>query len=259
MAETAQNPLAGTLLRVARAGRRACFSAYHAVTGLNYARECHATRKRVPGGSFRSFELVNIHGRDALLHRLLTDCAPGDTVYDVGAHTGVYALSLAAVHACEVIAFEPNPEACTRLRANVGANAFEDRIDVRECGLAAQSETLPFHRASYPELGSFSRYNATRWDSEVKETLEVTVQRMDELVREDTAPPDRLKIDVEGFEREVLSGASETIETHRPTIYLDVHPTETGSHESALRDLFAEFEYRIESCADAWVCTPMER
>ena len=260
MTDVARNPLVGALLGVARAGRRACFSAYHAAAGLNYATELHPSKKRVPGGWFRSFELFNIHGRDPLLRRLLADCVPGETVYDVGAHTGVYALSIGAVKpACTVFAFEPNPDVCDRLRANVRINGFADRIEVRECGLAAQSEIRSFHRASYPELGSFNRYNATRWDSTVSETIPVAAWALDDLLCDGAPPPDRLKIDVEGFGLEVLSGADETIATHRPAVYLEVHPTEVGRRESALREFFAERDYRVESSADAWVCTPAER
>lgn len=259
MSDTARSALAGALLDVARAGRHVCFSAYHAAAGLNYAHELYPPKKRVPGGSFRSFEFLNIHGRDALLRRLLFDCAPGETVHDIGAHTGVYALACAAVHSCHVVAFEPNPMARERFRANVRANEFGERVTVRECGLADRSGTLPFYRATYPELASFSRYNATRWGSEVRETLVVRVRTLDELVAAGTPPPDRLKIDVEGFSPEVLAGATEVLATYRPTIYLESHPTEAGNREPDLRALFDEYDYRIEPCADAWVCTPASR
>jgi FkbM family methyltransferase len=239
-----------------RAARYAGFSAYYAATALNYALETHPPKKRVPGGSFRNFELLNLHGRDPLLRQLLATLAPGETVWDVGAHTGVYALAAATVSS-SVVAIEPNPAVCERLRANVRTNEFGERIVVREVGLGERSGRRPFYRSSYPELGSFNRYNASRWEAAVRGTISVPVRTADALV-DDLPPPDHLKIDVEGFGLEVLSGARETIERHRPAVYFEPHPTGTGSRESELRAFFDARDYRIEPCADAWCCTPVE-
>lgn len=49
---------------------------------------------------------------------------------DIGANTGLYSLSLAALGASQVLAIEPFPQALARLRFNVAINGAEDRITV---------------------------------------------------------------------------------------------------------------------------------
>ena len=61
-------------------------------------------------------------------------------------------------------------------------------------------------------------------DGAAAATLEVPSRSLDSLVEDgDTPPPDFIKIDVEGGEGAVLSGARRTLTTHRPEILLEMH------------------------------------
>lgn len=237
---------------------------YYRLAAANHRRRALATEKRVRNGSFRSYELYDRHGNDWLLAALLDRCRDGQVVVDVGANTGVYALSVAAEHSdTRVVAIEPDPDTAAALRANVEASGFEDRIAPLELGLGEEDGALPFHRSSYYELSSFNRFNAERFGARVVGREEVPVRTLDGLIDGgEIAPPDHLKIDVEGFGPAVLRGARETLRTHRPIVYLEPHaraegePDATGGTAAELEALLAATGYGVIRAEEGWVCVP---
>lgn len=261
--------VAGSALSASRSLPNA---AYYRLAGINYRYRAVATEKRVRHGSFRSYDLYNRHGNDWLLAALLDRCRNGEIVVDVGANTGVYALSVAAEYPeATVVAIEPNPNILRTLRANVGASGFDDRIRSLELGLGAENGSFPFYRSSYHELSSFNRYNATRWGARVVGREEVPVRTLDSLVSEEAVPPpDHLKIDTEGSGLAVLSGAREILSNHRPFVYIEPHARmdgdsgdhmdgDSGDHGEAatgIRELLEGGGYAIIPGPDAWVCIP---
>lgn len=258
----------GRLSRAARSvlrlARHLPHGAYYDLSTRNYRHRGIATRKRVRERSFRSYELYDRHGNDWLLAALLDRCRDGDRVVDVGANTGVYALSVAAERPdATVVAIEPDPRTVERLRANVETSGFGDRIEVLPVGLGAEATTAPFYRSSYHELGSFNRYNAERWGARVVGVEEIPVRTLDGLVAGgELPPPDHLKIDVEGFGREVLEGARETLATHRPFVYVEPHATHedesdrAGSAAAGIRAILEAHDYAVIPGEGAWVCVP---
>jgi FkbM family methyltransferase len=139
---------------------------------------------------------------------------PGMTFVDVGANIGVYALLAArSVGATgRVLAIEALPRLQTVLIDNFGMNGFLDRVQV-----------LPFAAADKPgelEFFEFARYDAN--STAVARVAELQQQRfldtprrlvvqsktLSTLLREaEVNRADLIKIDVEGFEWEVLQGA----------------------------------------------------
>jgi FkbM family methyltransferase len=251
-------------IAVGRRLRLLVFSAYYLFVGLNHRYEIVAPRKRVAGGQFRSYELVNKHGGDRLLAALCRSVEPGDVVIDAGANTGVYALAVAATRpTARVVAFEPSPGVVEQCRTNVRLNGFEERIDVRPVGLGSESGEATFYRSSYDELGSFNAGNAGAWEASVEERVSVPVATVDGLVADgEIPPPAHLKIDTEGLEYEVLAGARETLRRHRPAVYLEVHDLPDAdrtreAHERALADLLRDCGYRIRRAGSEWHCLPV--
>lgn len=234
-----------------RTGRSAVFSAYYAAVRINHRRELYAPRKCVGDAEFRSYELVNKHGGDLLLGRLLANCGPGATVYDVGANTGTYTLAVAAARPdASVVAFEPNPDVREQLAANVRRNGFEN-VAVRGEGVGDRSGTRTFYQSTYDELGSFRRGNAAGWEARVRDAVDVPVVTLDDVVASgEVPPPDHLKVDVEGFGREVFDGARATLETHRPTVYFEPHGREEASAVASVLDAAG---YSIRTRPGAWV------
>lgn len=226
---------------------------------FNYEQELIATKKQVNGVKFRSYSFF-APSTETLLVRLLACSRPGDIVYDAGANIGQYALPLSS-KGCLVYAFEPDPTAFKQLVKNVNCNP---NMDVRPFNLGVSNEdgTEHFYVSSRSTRSSFRQYNAESGGGEVTERKEVAVKTIDTLVAEDgLRPPDHIKVDVEGFGLEVLQGATNTIDKHRPTIYYEPHTVKrdgrTDKREGEMEEFFKSVGYEISRFNyPCWICTP---
>lgn len=61
--------------------------------------------------------------------------------------------------------------------------------------------------------------------------------RIDTLSNIFDAVPDVIKIDIEGCEYQALIGAFETITTHRPMIFIEVHPKFLSQYQNSIHDI----------------------
>lgn len=130
-----------------------------------------------------------------LLHFL----GEGDTFVDVGANVGSYTILASAARKARSISIEPIPETFTHLVRNIVVNRIEHLVLALNIGLGAERGTLKFTSG----LDTVNHV-LTANESAVSDTTDVDVFTLDEI----TLPtrPKLIKIDVEGFETEVLKG-----------------------------------------------------
>jgi len=130
----------------------------------------------------------------------------GDVVLDVGAHVGSYALRYSRIvgNKGRVVAFEPEPDNRRILNWNIRLNKADN--------VSPRSEALGnFRGKGRLKLSAFAGVHSfVRTSAEIHQTGEilVPVMKLDDL---DMARVDLMKIDVEGYELEVLRGGEETI------------------------------------------------
>ena len=125
---------------------------------------------------------------------------PGDVFYDVGANVGSYSL-LAAAAGAHVHAFEPSPATAAWLRRNIDANGLHETVRVHECALGAAPGRAQLTR------GADDTTNHVLGAGEQAAAVdEVRMDTFDACF--DAARPGFAKIDVEGFESQVLEGAT---------------------------------------------------
>lgn len=132
--------------------------------------------------------------------------AGASTYWDVGANIGSIALPLLAEFpALRAFLFEPSPQVLARLLRNVAANtALIDRVQIYGLALSNAPGPVEFwtsaeaHNSGVGGLGPSHNRAAFPLRS-----LGTTV---DELLKDGVPAPQVMKIDVEGFEREVLEG-----------------------------------------------------
>lgn len=173
----------------------------------------------------------------------VSECAwrllsPGDHVIDAGANIG-YMTMLFAVKigsAGVVYAFEPHPSVRAALEGNVRRIANDDRsgrVIIHRHALGAQSGVAELFESDYFAInqGTASIANVPS-DGDVRRSHAVDIQTLDNVFPTESFA--LLKIDVEGFEKEVLIGARELLGGRRIThvIYEDHSPGSSGSSET---------------------------
>lgn len=151
----------------------------------------------------------------------------GKAVYDIGAYHGVFTLFFAKAAGPEgqVVTFEPNPANYRRVLENVALNGFENvRVFNRAVGSEAGAATLVF-RDCERSMGSIEPAQ----QEELREwggirSVETPVAALDVFIAEERVrPPGFVKIDVEGHEKAVLEGMTDTLAAHRPHLFIEVH------------------------------------
>lgn len=138
-----------------------------------------------------------------------------DLVLDVGAADGGYATSLRSFgYQGDIVSFEPQAAAFARLEATM---ASDPRWSGRRCALGPDTGEVVLNIASNSTSSSILPMLDSHIDAAPSVryvgTETVAVSRLDDEARGALAAHGRpfLKIDTQGFEREVLAGASETV------------------------------------------------
>ncbi|MEV4111635.1 FkbM family methyltransferase [Nonomuraea sp. NPDC049695] len=169
---------------------------------------------------------------------------PGAVCFDIGAAYGMYTYPLArlAGPAGRVHSFEPLPVPYRILETGRRA-AGARNIQVTNAAIGSSTGwrrlTLPYRfglpihgRAHVQEgLKHPGRFTATR-------TLEVPIYTVDRVCElREISRVDFMKMDVEGFEPEVLKGAEWTIAQHRPTLLLEIEERHLGKYGQSAADV----------------------
>ena len=160
----------------------------------------------------------------------LPDCP---LIIDVGSNIGQFVNAAKLFYPqAKVVCFEPDPDTFADLRINTRTLSG---VELHNVGLGAEDETRTFYRHELSGMSSFS----PDADDEAhrRGTSELEVRRLDDLVAPEVRP-DLLKIDVEGFERQVLAGGWETVRRSRYLLLeLSLGRRDGASNLHLLRDI----------------------
>ena len=148
---------------------------------------------------------------------------------DIGANVGFMSMAMESL-GLEVIAFEPQPEIYGLLRKNMRGKCMNVAL-----GNIVDMVKMP--RISYSRNGNYGGCGIGM-KSELG-TINVSCMRLDDL----GLRPGFVKIDVEGYELEVLRGGKETILAHKPIMYIEDDRPEKSRE---LRAYITELGYTIE-------------
>jgi len=166
----------------------------------------------------------------AIVRRLLR---PGDVALDIGANLGVMTVLFSRLvgPAGRVLSFEPNPRVLERTRQTT---AKLSNVRLCEFALGPRPDTLELV-APARNLGSGSLVvDNQRFGADAKRAT-VPVERLDDvLAREGVNAVRLVKMDVEGFEPQVLRGAERCLREIRPQVILFEmnQPTPVSEHDT---------------------------
>jgi FkbM family methyltransferase len=171
---------------------------------------------KTTGGILRSLRIyygnrTHAPAMDRLYRQFIKD---SDLVFDVGSHVGDRVASFSRLGA-RVVAVEPQPAMVAVLRLLHGRNPAVT-IEAVAVGREAGSANLMIN-PSNPTVSTASRefvtaaHNAPGWeDQRWTQTIQVPVTTLDALIGKHGMPA-FIKIDVEGFEAEVLAGLTQPV------------------------------------------------
>lgn len=163
---------------------------------------------------------------------------PGDSVIDVGANIGIYALPLAGLGA-RVSAFEPGSSARDALRLNVELNSAEERVRIFPFALGDRDHdgalTTDLDGANHllDAAGSDARVERVR-----VRTLDGVIGGHPEWFEGHKVVA--LKIDAEGHDELVLRGAERLLEKDRPVVIVEI-----WDGGERIRQFLARLGYRV--------------
>lgn len=177
--------------------------AEHVLYGLGLYRPARTLYRLTPSGRRAAQDRLR---KRAFYSQLVK---AGDLVFDVGANLGNYAEIFASLGA-RVVALEPNPDCVSHIRRSYPNQS----IDVVNTAVGSSPGVATIRIAQRSDMSSMSAdwidaiSSAQRLDRSVwADQLNVPVITLDSLTAK-YGPPKYIKIDVEGFEENVLAGLS---------------------------------------------------
>jgi FkbM family methyltransferase len=134
--------------------------------------------------------------------------------YDIGAAQGTVSSCLAKLpNISEVYAFEPNPELYQKLLLNVGEDS---KIFCHNVALGSVDGSISLNISDRSHSSSILPIASLHVDqfpgSDFRKKVDVQIFRLDNYVSQKQLPmPNLIKIDVQGYELNILNGAVDTI------------------------------------------------
>lgn len=126
-----------------------------------------------------------------------------DGFVDVGANVGSYTVLASGAVGANTISIEPVPSTFLHLLDNINLNAISGKVSALNVGVGSEQGVLKFTAV----LDTVNHVVATSEES--AETIEVEVKTLDDIL--EGFEPTLIKIDVEGFETNVIAGARKTL------------------------------------------------
>jgi FkbM family methyltransferase len=182
---------------------------------------------------------------------VMANVRPGDRIADVGAFIGLYAIALGrrVGPTGRVIAFEPDEHSCAVVRQHIAFNGVEATVEAVRSAVGTVNGEIWFTADK-----SIQNQIALPGAAGAKPVPSLS---LDEFFKGQRL--DMLKVDVEGFEEEVLKGAEQLLsdpERAPRLIYVEVHPYNwhlCGTTSQSLLGRLIRLGYEVEEVNGAAV------
>ncbi len=177
-----------------------------------------------------------------LVQKILTQLSSDFVLLDIGANTGYYGIMSAYMFPnSKTYSFEPISLHFDSIKESVYLNRLSN-VDINECALGETSGNIDIYTA-----GSGTTL-IKEFTTNTENKLNIPIKRLDDVVKEKgISHINFIKIDVEGFEFDVLKGALDSIKTHKPILFVEICHTKDGRDGLYKNQNFSETIRLLES------------
>ena len=160
-------------------------------------------------------------------------------IIDIGANNGQISVEFAHLVGDEgrVHSFEPQRIIYYQLCGNVFFNGL-DNVFCHNLALGNTDGIIDIEVPDYHSTG-FVNFGDVHVGLETEKSDKVEMRRLDSFEFQNVSV---IKIDVQGFEMEVIEGAEETIKKHRPVIFIEIEEDQLERYGKTSEDLISKIE-----------------
>lgn len=163
----------------------------------------------------------------------------GMTFLDCGANIGNHTLFFACIaNAKNVVSFEGNPKTFKLLEKNIALNTLENRVKIYNCVLGEHKGHAKIAHEEPANIGATSFCEDASGDTEMI--------CIDDL--EWKQKIDFVKMDVEGFEYNVLKGMKKLLQRDRPILWIEIFPEKYRNVTALLNELGYRQKEELAAC-----------
>ena len=167
---------------------------------------------------------------------------PDEVFLDIGANVGTYTILAACSRRAKVYSFEPSPSTFHRLMDNVHINNASSLVTLKNIGLGAATGQLRFTTNLDTE-----NHVVNPEDASAHHTTPIQIMPLDDALEAEGLNPVMIKMDVEGFETEVIKGGEKVFscsELEAVLVELNGSGLRYGFDEQAIREKFLAWEFQ---------------
>lgn len=156
---------------------------------------------------------------------VIVDRLPADAIIvDGGANIGFFTIPVAnrtRGRGCRIISFEPQRQLFQALSGSLVLNGL-DHVYLHNCGLSDQPGIAQLPSIDYSQFQDFGMVQLSdQCDVQEQGWMNDRVVDVTSIDAMDLPGLDFLKLDVEGYEIPALTGALNSIQTHRPWMWIE--------------------------------------
>jgi len=186
----------------------------------------------LPNDDGISTELALFNTHEPLNTKLLAqNLKKGMVCFDIGANIGYYTLLESKIVGEEgkVIAIEPSPVNFTQLQKNI-QNEKANNVELYQMAGGDQNGTIKFLLDPHSNLSRIILNEDSKPEGEI---VDVPVKKLDSFLDEFSIKKlDFIRMDVEGYEFNILEGMRNSIKKFRPMIQMEVHTNILGNKKT---------------------------
>lgn len=177
---------------------------------------------------------------------LLNEVREDDVILGLGSNMGYYVLLYCPLlsNKGKVIAIEPDSRSFSILKKNIAVNNFEKSVEILNVAIGPKKGRgyLCLHES----FNLSSIMTGSEKDFDKKPKLEIEFLQLDDILLSESKV-DIIRMDIEGYEFEVIQGMSKTLKDLRPRLlFIELHPYKSYELVESFFRTLEKFNYKIK-------------